>query len=391
MKTATLCIILCICALILGKRQSSRIADLEKRIAAFKVPVRMEPSRSAYEGNGDYRGKYRQRAASLGAQEVFETVLSLVRNTSVSSGPDVVMENREALQAMLKLDLAGQKELIRLIATSNDPRLGDRRNILRKWEQINVCLCAMSDRHPETALEYLRNSDERIGSFYREWMEPDAMISYTIRRLCEHDPAAGLQELVAEAGRSVHKGVFTATDILVSVAEDEPELALETIPRLPVASRVDPLRIILSKTDSDEQCTRQFQSLRHGLRDDPASLDTAFSILLGNVSKRNNSWRKSAAWIEALNLSNEEKLRVAKGLRGLAEGGVDGHPEPTQWIADYLPPSKERNFILWSNIRHGVWRAMDPQAAEAFLRKNSIDEVEMKRLDDEKFLSGDSH
>jgi DNA-directed RNA polymerase specialized sigma24 family protein len=116
------------------------------------------------------------------------------------------------------------------------------------------------------------------------------------------------------------------------------------------------------------------------------SSDTAFSTLLGYVSMRNKYWRKSAAWIESLNLSDEEKLRVAKGLRGLGDDGVDGSPEPTQWIADYLPPSKERSFILWLSVRHGVWGAMDQPAAEAFLRKNSIDEAEMARLESEGFL-----
>jgi hypothetical protein len=296
------------------------------------------------------------------------------------------MENREAFQAMLKLDLVGQKELIRLIATSNDPRLGSGRDTLQKCEQINVCLCAMADKHPRVALEYLRNCDEMIGKFYRSWMEPGPMISYAIRRLCEQDPATGLNELVTQAGKSDSESAFNALEILTSVAESEPDLAIETIPQLPVGSRIDPLRRILEQTDSDEECTRRFQSLRNGLRDDPASLETAFSTLFRNVSKRSNSWQKTADWIESLNLSNEEKLRVAKGLRGLGKGGVDGHPEPTQWLAEYMPPSKERSFILWQNVRHGIWRHMDPQAAEAFLRKNSIDEEEMKRLEREGFL-----
>jgi hypothetical protein len=212
------------------------------------------------------------------------------------------------------------------------------------------------------------------------------MISYAIRRLCEHDPSAGLKELAMQSSTSDPDGNFQATDILVSVAVSEPELALETIPRLPVGSRVDPLRIILEKTDSDEECTRRFQSLRSGLRDDPAALDTAFSTLLRNVSGGNKSWRKSASWIESLNLSDEEKLRVAKGLRWLGDDGLNGSPEPTQWIAEFLPPSKERSFILWLSVRRGVWGAMDQPAAEAFLRENSIDEAEMARLESEGFL-----
>lgn len=386
MKTAFACLCLCIAALIFGKRQSSRIADLEQCIATSEVPVRMELRRNADDENADYRGRYRQRKATLSAPEVFEIILPLVKNQGASSGPDVVMANREIFQAMLKLDLAGQKELIRLIITSNDPRLGNHRDTLRKCEQISVCLCAMADRHPEVALEYLRNCDEMIGKFYQDLMGTDGMISYAIRRLCEYDPTAGLNGLVAVAGKGDSESGFPATDILVKVAESEPELALETISRLPVASRIEPLRRILEETDSNEECTRRFQSLRNSLRDDPAAMEAAFSTLLGNVSKRNMSWRKSADWIEALNLSNEERIHVARGLGGLGEGGVDGHPEPTQWLAGYLPPSKERSFILWRNVRHGIWRHMDPQAAEGFLRKNSIDEEEMKRMADEKFL-----
>ncbi len=137
MKTALVCLCLCIAALIFGKRQNFRIADLEQRISATNVPFRMERPGSN-KAVTDYRGKYRQREATLSAPEVFETVLSLVQIRSVSNGPQVVMENREAFQAMLKLDLAGQKELIRLIATSDDPRLVNGRDTLSKIEQINV-------------------------------------------------------------------------------------------------------------------------------------------------------------------------------------------------------------------------------------------------------------
>jgi hypothetical protein len=197
----------------------------------------------------------------------------------------------------------------------------------------------------------------------------------------------GLDQLVLEANKPKESGMeHSMTETLISIAEREPDLVLQAIGRLPEAMQTDPLRRILEETDSDEECSRRFQNLRSSLRDDPAALETAFSTLLGNVSKRNQSWRKTAAWIESLSLSNEEKLRAARGLRGLGEGGVDGHPEPTQWLAEYLPPSKERSFILWLNVRQGIWGAMDPQAAEAFLRKNSIDEEEMKRLESERFL-----
>ncbi|MEZ4626077.1 MAG: hypothetical protein R2843_15100 [Thermomicrobiales bacterium] len=178
-----------------------------------------------------------------------------------------------------------------------------------------------------------------------------------------------------------------AAETLAAVAEHDADLALETIPRLPVAARVDPLRQLLALTDSNEECTRRFQLLRHRFPDDAKSLETTLQTLLANVSKRNPSWRGNADWLEALELTDDEKVRAAGALMGMGgDQGVDGMPEPTKWLADFLPPSKERDFILWRHAAHGLWPVMDPDGAKAFLQQNSIDEEEMKRLESEGFL-----
>lgn len=388
MKTALACVCLCIAALLLGKRQQACIVDLEQRIGTAKPSpgITRHPDREPAEA--DYRSKYRERDGKRSAAEVFEAVLSVVQSgRSVVSGPEVVMANREAFQAIRQLDLAGQKELIRLIARSEDPRLGSGRDSLYKCELTNVCLCAMADRHPKTALEILRRSDERIGGFYRHHLNADAMIAYVVRRLCELNPTAGLDALVEESNKSPEQGSnYNESEILVAVAENEPDLALETIPRLRFSIRIEPLRRILENTDSDEECTRRFQLLRHRFPDDPKALETTVQSLLMNVSKRNPSWRKRADWLEALALADDEKIRTAGALAGMGgDNGVDGVAEPTKWLADYMPPSKERDFILWRNASRGVWMAEDPDAANAFLRANAIDEEEMRRLENEGF------
>ena len=387
MKTILVCIILSIAALLFGKRQQTRIAELEQRVATVDAPVRMESRRPVETETTDYRSKYRHRDATLTAPEVFETILSLVQSRGVTNGPGVVMHNREAFQAMLKLDLAGQKELIRLIATSDDPRLGEGRD-LSKVEQINVCLCAMADRHPETALEYLRNSNDLIGKFFRNWGGPDAMIHYAIRRLCERDPMRGLNELVAEAGRDGEPaGASQTAKILAGVAEYEPEMALETIPRLPDELRPESLRSVLSKAVTDDERTRYFQIIRNGLRGDRKSLEMAFRTLLHSYRNVRDqaeprSWKDRAKWLEGLNLTDDEKMAYAPCEYG---DDIADSQDVARWLADFMPPSKERDFLLWMKTQ-GFWMATDSEAAKAFLRKHAIDEEEMKRLADEGFL-----
>lgn len=388
MKTILVCIILCIAALLFGKRQQSRIADLEQRSATVDPPVRMESRRPVETETTDYRSKYRHRDATMTAPEVFETILSLVQSRGVTNGPGVVMHNREAFQAMLKLDLAGQKELIRLIATSDDPRLGDSRNTLSKVEQINVCLCAMADRNPETALEYLRNSDALIGKFFRNWGGPDAMIHYAIRRLCERDLAAGLNELVAEARKDGEPiGAYQTAKILAGVAEHQPEMALETIPQLPDELRLEALKSVLTKADTDDERTRYFQIIRNGLRGDRKSLEVAFRTLLHSYRNVRNqaeprSWKDRAKWLEGLNLTDDEKMAYAPCEYG---DDVAESPDVARWVADFMPPSKERDFLIWMKTQ-GFWMAADAQAAKAFLRKHAIDEEEMQRLAGEGFF-----
>lgn len=388
MKTAFACIILCIAALLFGKHQQSRIADLKQRIATVDAPVRMESRRIAETETSGYRSKYRHRETTMSAPEVFETILSLVQSRGVTNGPGVVMHNREAFQAMLKLNLAGQKELIRLIATSDDPRLGEGRDALRKVEQINVCICAMADRHPETALEYLRNSDDLIGKFFRNWGGTDAMIHYAIRRLCERDPMQGLNELVAEARRDGEPMCASQTaKILAGVAEHEPELALETIPLLPDELRPEALRSVLSKAVTDDERTRYFQTVRNGLRGDRESLEMAFRTLLhSNRNVRDQaeprSWKDRAKWLEGLNLTDDEKMAYAPCEYG---DNVADSPDVARWVADFMPPSKERDFLLWMKTQ-GFWMATDSEAAKAFLHQHFINAEEMQQLADEGFL-----
>lgn len=393
MKTILTCLFLCIAALWFGKRQQGRIEALERRLIPLERPHRMGDRADRDAGADGYRTKSRERAGVPTAAEVYETVLSLLEGPrSVSGGPEVVMANRKAFQAILRLDLAGQEELIRLIAHSNDPKL-NRDRALYKCEQINVCLCAMADRHPEAVLAYLRDCDGRIGKFYQNWIDPNGMIRYAIRRMCEWNPAAGLDALVEMAADpkrpdGSRQGGYDATEILTAVAEHDPDLALTTIPRLPEACRIEPLRRLLQKADSDEECARRFQLLRHGLRDDSAAMTTAVGTLLNDVIKRNMSWRKTTAWMEGLQLTDQEKLHTAAVFRwGLGgDAGEDLSFGAVKWLAGYLPPSKERDFILWTNASQGLWMAMDPAGVKAFLEQQSIDGEEMERLEREGFM-----
>jgi hypothetical protein len=246
----------------------------------------------------------------------------------------------------------------------------------------------MADRHPETALEFLRNSDERIGKFFRQWGGPDAMIHYTIRRLCERDPVRGLNELVAEAARDDEPiGAQQTAKILAEVAEYEPDMALETIPQLPNELRPEALRSLLAKAETGDERTRYFQIIRNGIQGDRKSLEVAFRTLLhSNRNVRDQaerrSWNDRAKWLESLHLTDEEKFAYAPCEYG---DDITDSPEVARWLADFMPPSKERDFLLWMKTQ-GFWMATDAQAAKAFLRQHSINPEEMQHLADEGFL-----
>ena len=386
MKTSLSCLGLLIIALLVGKRQQAQIMAVEQQLAAVSLPKPMKAARRDRDDpETNYRTKYQKRSTPLRAPEVFETVVKFLKpGRSVTGGSAAVMENREAFRAIIQLDLAGQEELIRLIAQSDDPKF--RGDSLYKCEQINLCLSAMADRHPGTALAYLKNCDEKIGSFYSERMEPGSMVHYAILRLCDHDPQAGLEALVEQANqKSDSWSASTTAQLLATVAKHEPELVIETMHKLPVEQRPESLRIVLSQVETNDEATRIFNTLRNQLSSDSASTKATLTSLCENIANREKSWDPMFGWLGNLNLSDKEKLSAAYAVNnGMSKSSLHGQ-ELAAKLLDYLPPSKERNYL--------VWRAMtvfaspqDTAVRSDFLKQQGINHEEMLKLDRDEYL-----
>lgn len=382
MKTFLACAAIVTLALLAGLRQQRHLSALERKITA--LPPRATVTAAADRGQDSVNalpGKSRTRPVPIRAAEVYQTIIAELdtRGRGVNGGSACIQENRVAFSAMMKLDLAGQKELISLLANSTDPKF---REALFKCEQINVCLCAMADRHPGTALEYLEHADEKIGPFYNDRMSPEPMVQYVLFRLCDHDAVAGMDALVRTAER--HKeswGSSETAQMISKVNEQDAELALGTIGRLPEDKRPDSWRILVQQAETNEECGRIFNHVRGAPLPDQAKMTGILQPLFANVRGRMESWQDFASWLDGMNLSAEEKKMAAAAL----PGDMDDEKHVAKWLLDSIPASRERNYLLWRTTT-GLWRAADPSAVELMLRQQGIDPEEMSELNREGYL-----
>ena len=386
MKTSLTCLGLLVVAVLLGKHQQKRIAALEQLLAAAHPSEPLMAARGDRDDQEpDYRTKYQKHSRPPSVSEVYQTVVgSLKTGKGVLGGPVAVMENREAFRAIMQLDLADQQELIRLIARSDDPKFqGDS---LYKCEQINVCLCAMADRHPEMALDDLRHSDEKIGRFYRGRMTMDPMVGYVILRLCDRNPQAGLDALVEQANKKSESwGADSTANLLCDVARRQPDRVIETIGKLPADQRQESLRMVLSQVETTEESTRMFQALRNPLASDQAALRTALTSLCENFATRDRSWEHILGWLQTLNLSDKEKLCAAHAVNNwMSDASIHGQ-ELAAKVLDFMPPSKERDYLVWRAVTF-FGNPNDSAAGSEYLKQLNIDHEEMLRLARDEYL-----
>jgi hypothetical protein len=386
MRTSLTCLGLLIVALLVGKHQKTQIAVMERRLTAVNsIELMMTARGGRDEPETNYRKKYQKRSVPPSAREVYQTVVSFLKTgRGVTSGPGAIMENREAFRAIMQLDLAGQQELIRLIARSDDPKF--RGDPLYKCEQINVCLGAMADRHPEMALDFLRHHDEKIGRFYSERLEQAAMMNYAILRLCGRNPQAGLDALVEQANPSSESwSADTTAQLLATVAKQEPERVLDTLGKLPADHRQASLRLVFSQVETDEVSTRMLQALRNQFSSDQASLKTALTGICQNMADRGKSWDHMLGWLENLHLTDREKLGAAYVVNNwMSNSSMQGQELAAQ-VLGFLPASKERNYLVWRAVT--AFGDQDDLVARAdFLKQQNINHEEMLKLDRDGYL-----
>jgi hypothetical protein len=385
MKTLFICLVIVMATLLLGMRQQTRFAKLERKLAARSSPAASrEPGRSPGDADAVRTGKSRVRPVPPTAAEVYQTVVGWLNThgRGVNAGPSTVLDNRETFGAIMKLDLTGQRELITLLAASSDPKFTDD---LYKCELINVCLSAMADSHPEAALEILDHADERIGRFYNNRMQPEGMVAYVLRRLCDHDPIVGLNSLVERVNRIQSSWrESTIAEMISSVAERDPDLALATITRFQEDLQPESWRMLAEQARTDEECGRFFKQLRENPLSNPGQLSGVLGPLFENVRKNRTSWTDFKGWLDEMNLSDEENLMIASTVVSPSEERGE-EKEVAMWLLESLPESKQRNYLVWLTTI-GFGDPSDPAFVSNLLQQQGINPEEMMKLNQQGYL-----
>lgn len=383
MKTILICLALALLALTFGLLRQPRLAELKKQVAehvAKQGPDRTVNAIVDTETTRSFRSKKTTNGTSPAAS-LTSYITHKHSNSGVSGGAGSVMENREAFAEIMKLDLEGKHEFIRLVIRSEDTAFADN---LHRAEAINLCLCAMANHNPEEALAYLLNSDEKIGSFYADRMPIDSMVLYITVRLADLNPSAASEELLKIASRE--KPILNVdwySQIIDSIADRQPELAFETISRLPKDQQIPSWKAVIQKADTPEQLNNLFDAIRRTPLDDKAALTGLLHQIFRQKRDDDKSWTFFSTWLSERNLTEKEKQFVAPALVSVLD--VHEPPKVAEWLINGLPQSQERDFLIW-RMTQGYWEATDPVAASKLLEEHSINSEEMHKLDREGFM-----
>ncbi len=381
MKTSLTCLGILIVALAIGRWQGSRIDKLEHRmestpaLRATKVSLRAER-----EEDFIYRKKNTRRSTGATATEVFETIIAIPRPRAGVSlgtlGTDVALVNREAMQAIMQLDLSGLEELMTLIANSKSPALESP----YRQEKAILCLIAMADVDSREALEHVMAGEEwhRIfGDFPKDDFPP--MLSYVLVRLASEDPQAALAYL-SEIRRKLPGDVGDRFVIpgLWMIARYDPGLVFEAMEKLPEVDQTAALDYsdLSDAFHSDDEHTALFHAYRAHFASQPEQRKKFLVTLCGRFENSEDSPPEVRKWLDTLDVTDTEKLVMFDGLRGINVLRSDGE-QFAKWFAGFMPESRERDLLVWKACCE--WDASDPPAAAAFLKEQGIDREEMLR------------
>jgi hypothetical protein len=164
MKTSLTCLGILVAALVLGNLQGSRLEKLKLQIPSSEAAYRsIARDRESRDDVPAYRSKYERTSKHAVAKDVFQSLLGYLagrKSTQTGDMASMTDRNKDALKAILQLDLSGIKELITMISQSKDPVL--KMNGAVKYEQITLCIIALADLDPEYALDYVINAEKEI-------------------------------------------------------------------------------------------------------------------------------------------------------------------------------------------------------------------------------------
>ncbi len=373
MKSAYICLGILIAALVFGRHQRRQIAEMEQQISSSKA-VRHSKSYARDTRNPEpaYRSKYERKSTNAQADDVFQSLLRFrAARTSVSGGPmaPAAMENKQALQEIMQLDLPNLEALIQLISKSDDPVF--KKEELVRCEQTVLCLTAIADIDPERALELICHSKEQIGPFFADLMWADPLVKYVLTRLSDRDPQGALDALIRitkETPKMMSVESHNLKELLGVIARNDPGLVLDTIHKFPEATRLGMVESLTLQLESDDERVGLFHASRVSSHSRAETMDLIVQSFCDRFSYSALPSSETIALINRLEMTEEEKPLTLKALQR-ANIPESEKEEFAKWAADFFPDSTGKKILLW-----GAGSGWD---SAKFLNDHGIDPEEM--------------
>ena len=380
MKTSLTCLGILIAALLLGKLQGSRLAELKQQHPSSAVALRSKSHpRESVEQKPVYPSKYQRTSSHAVARDVFQSLLDFRKGRkSTLTGDMATMtdRNKDALKAVLQLDLSGLEALIQLISQSKDPIF---KMSVIKYEQVSLCIIAMADHDPGHALNYVLNAKDVMNPRVLEDAGTRHWLQYVLTSLGDRDPQRALDGLVAITKDSPETlPVDQVKVILGKMALQDPALVLDAIDRLPGKAGPEFLGSLTGPLDNDDDRTALFLAFRDRYRARPEWMKAGLVALCGKFSDTRTSPAASRKWAESLGMSDAEKLLMFDGLDRVEIRPTDGKDYAT-WFFRFMPKSPARDRLVWQALNE--WRQVDDVGARAFLKEQGIDPMDMNRIE----------
>ena len=381
MKTSLTCLGILIAALVLGNFQGSRLEKLKQEISSSETAHRSKAhDRESSDPVLAYRSKYERTSKHAVAKDVFQSMLgNLAGRKSTTTGDMASMtdRNKDALKAILQLDLSGLKELMIMISQSKDPGLT--MNSAVKYEQISLCIIALADQDPGYALDYVMNAGQEIDLEILSHFGTNGWLGYILTRLSDRDPQRALDGLVKLAGDAAKPwGDDSVLTILASIARQDPGLVLDTIEQLPQSKSQDFLKSLAYQMESNDQRTALFLAFRDHFHSRPELKKIGFASLFRRFDDARESPAELRKWADSLKMTDAEKILIFDSLDNIRISAGDAE-DYARWFAKFMPESDEQRELVWKTS--WMWAQEDEVSAKAFLLELGIDREEMIRLE----------
>ena len=380
MKTSLTCLGILVAALVLGNFQGSRLEKLKQQVPSSKTAHRSKAhDRESSDPVLAYRSKYERTSKHAVAKDVFHSLLGhLTGRKSTTTGDMASMtdRNKDALKAILQLDLSGLKELMIMISQSKDPGLT--MNSAVKYEQISLCIIALADQDPGYALDYVMNIGQEIDPEILGHFGTNGWLGYILTRLGDRDPQRALAGLVKLAGDAAKPwGDNSVLTILASIARQDPRLVLDTIEQLPQSKNQYFLESLAYQMESNDERTALFLAFRDHYHSRPELKKIGLASLFQLFQNARESPAELRKWADSLKMTDAEKILIFDSLDNIRISAGDAE-DYARWFAKFLPESIERKRLIWKACND--WGRKDAEKTLAFLAGQGIDPQEMIQL-----------